>query len=716
MLCSKFLTYKSRPILINISRISLVNVATEQIPNTFRTSELRPSLFTKDSFWLLMATFVLAGILLFFIPELSRNYLFSVVAITLLLALCWTALPIAELLFDEKEAQRIFVFPIGFIFHAVLLSFAGYIFGIHVIIFAVYSILAAAFFFLTRRFKRSSVHAKANASNFQDTVWLFAWLAIVAAAVFFPFSGVGRETADGFTYRPYFNADFFRNMSVAGSLATTGIPPVNPYFSGFTLHYYWFFHIMAAFVRTVFPQMQMDSIMVQLSLLSTLMFAACMFFILKKQVQIKTVLILMLFLFVIGSDYKSFYVLAYLQSHKLSWAAFTTLNIEGMLRWIWHVPQIDFLYRAMLYAPQHLLALTAVLMTLLAWRRLNDWRVMILLSALVFASIGFSAFIGGLLLIAFSVGFLIFLIQQRKTLKLWHPAVVALIGLFFAAAYLYMFQMFLAGGTHFRFGLDQNILKHFWRYTIYNWGPSLFLGIAGCFVPAKNNISRWALISALTTCFVLIYCVEINLPGQSDISLKVGYLSHIFLLILAARFLNFVFTLSSLKKIAILTVFAISMVPAAITWAMDCYNTGDTSNHRLTTYVHPEDAKLMTWIRQNIPHEAVILNVSAHVSQFQYSIVPAFAERSVFLGDIVYSRIFQVPDDEIKGRRGVLSKMYGADTDSLQEMMQFRNLNYVFLPSHDALNSPAVLEKFKEPQFKLLHQEGDARIYLRTGQ
>jgi len=696
-------------------------VATEQIPKPEKKLIVDTTLPTgkpklKKSFLLLISAFVAAGILLFFIPDLSRNYLNSVVAITLLLALCWTALPIAELIFDEKLAQRIFVFPVGFIFHAVLLSFAGYIFGINYITFTVYSALTAVSFFLIRRFKRSANHPEVQTSNFHDTVWLFTWLAVVAAAVFFPFSGVGRETADGFAYRPYFNADFFRNMSVAGSLASTGIPPVNPYFSGYTLHYYWFFHVMAAFLRTVFPQMPMDSIIVQLSLLSTLMFAACIFFILKTQVQLRTVLILMLPLFVIGSDYKGLYVLDYLKSHKLSWAAFTTLNIEGMLRWIWHVPQIDFLYRAMLYAPQHLLALTVVLMTLLAWKRLNDWGVMIPLSALIFASLGFSAFIGGLLLLAYSVAFLIFLIQERKTLKWWHPAVVMMIGLFFAASYLYLFQMFLAGATEFRFGLDQNILKHLGRYTIYNWGPLLFLGIAGCFVPAKNSISRWALIVPLITCFVLIYFVQIDLPGQSDISLKVGYLSHIFLLILASRFLDFVLTLSPIKKIAILTAFVTSMVPAAMTWAMDVYNTGDTANHRLTTYVHPEDAKLMTWIRQNIPPDAVILNVSAHVSQFQYSIVPAFAERSVFLGDVVYSRIFQVPDDEIKARRGVLAKMYSAETDPLKEMLRFRNLHYVFLPSHDALNSPAFLEKLKEPQFKLLHQEGDARIYLRTGQ
>ncbi len=686
-------------------------MATEQIPKPEKRLLLYTSL--NPVLRLISAIFV-AGILLFFIPELSRNLLLSTVAITLLLALCWTALPLSELLFNEKTAQRIFVFPIGFIFHAVLLSFVGYFFGINRITFAVYLALSAASFILAKRFKHFSSFAETKNPNIHDTVWLLIWLVIVAAAVFIPFYGVGRQTPDGFAYRPYFNADFFRNMSVAGSLASTGIPPMNPYFSGFTLHYYWFFHVMAAFIRTVFPQMQMDSIMVELSLLSTLMFAACMFFILKKQVQNKMVLILMFPLFVIGSDYKSLYVLAYLKSHKLSWAAFTTLNIEGMLRWIWHVPQIDFLYRAMLYAPQHLLALTVVLMTLLVWNRLNEVRVMILLSILVFASIGFSAFIGGLLLLAYTVGFCVFLIQKRKTLQWWSPAVVVLIGLFFVAAYLYLFQMFLAGGTHFRFGLDQNILKHFWRYTIYNWGPLLFLGIAGCFVNAKDSISRSALILPLIACFVLIYFVEIDLPGQSDISLKVGYLSHIFLLILAARFLNYVLSLSLIKKIAFLTIFTISMLPAAMTWAMDSYNTGDTENQRLTTYVHPEDAKLMTWIRKNIPSDAVILNVSAHVSQFQYSIVPAFAERSVFLGDVLYSRIFQVPDNEIKGRRGVLSKMYGADTQALMELMRSRNLSYVFLPSHDALNSPAILDKLKEPEFKLLHQEGEARIYLRT--
>ncbi len=700
-------------------------MATEQIPQqekriTSATSlpvgESKPSLFKKELLGLPLSVVIVAGMLLFLIPELARNIFLSIASITILLALCWTALPIAELLFDEKAAQRIFVFPIGFVFHAVLLSFAGYIFGINILTFAIYSVLAATFFFLTRRFTRLSDQTEIKSWTLQEAVWLFVWLVIVAAALFFPFSGVGRETQDGFAFRPYFNADFFRNMSVAGSLASTGIPPMNPYFSGYTLHYYWFFHLMAGFIRVLFPQMQMDSIMVQLSLLSTLMFSACMFFILKKQVKFKIVLLLMLPLFIIGSDYKSLYVMAYLKSHKLPWTAFITLNIEGMLRWIWHVPQIDFLYRAMLYAPQHLLALTVVLMTLLAWNRLNDVRVMLLLSGLVFASIGFSAFIGGLLLLAYSMAFLIFIVRKRKSLKWWHPAAVTLLGIFFAAAYLYIFQMFLAGGTQFRFGLDQNILRHFWHYTIYNWGPLLFLGIAGCFVAVKDNISRWALIVPLIACFVIIYLVEINLPGQSDISLKVGYLSHVFLLILAARFLNYVLTLSAVKKVAILTVLAISMIPAVMTWAMDSYNTGDTKNQRLTTYVHPEDAKLMTWIRQNIPGNAVILNVSAHASNFQYSIVPAFAERSVFLGDIVYSRIFQVPENEISIRTWDLSQMYHADSISLNEMMRKYDLNYLLLPSHDALNSPDILQRLKEPQLKLLHQEGDARIYLRTGQ
>ncbi|MCI0612679.1 hypothetical protein L0244_06790, partial [bacterium] len=597
---------------------------------------------SKKKFLLLFTIVVITSILLFLIPELSRNVFLSVLCITILLALCWTALPIAELLFDEVSAQRIFVFPIGFIFHTVLLSFAGYIFGINAITFVVYFGIATSIFVLTRRPKHSSDQAETKLWASQDTIWLLIWLTIVAAAVFFPFAGVGRETEDGFAYRPYFNADFFRNMSVAGSLASTGIPPVNPYFGAHTLHYYWFFHVMPAFLRTVFPQIQMDMLMVQFSLLSTLMFSACMFFILKKQVQFRVVVLLMLPLFVIGSDYKCLYVLAYLKSHGLPWTAFITLNVEGMLRWIWHVPQVDFLYRALLYAPQHLLAITVVLMTLLVWNRLHDPRVMFVLSGLIFASIGVSAFVGGLLLIAYSVAYLIFLTRKWKKWKWRQLSMVILSGLVFGAAYLYLFQMFLAGGTRFSFGLDQNILKHLWRYIFYNWGPLLLLGIAGAFVPSKDGISRWALIVPLLGCFLLIYSVSMKLPGRSDISLKVGYLSHIFLLILAARFLNYTLTLSNIKKAVILAAVAISMIPSAMTWAMDAYNTANTKIHRFTTYVHYEDAKMMNWIRQNIPPDAVILNVSSHASNFQYSIVPAFAERSVFLGDKVYSRIFQV--------------------------------------------------------------------------
>src|SRR5262249_53494146 len=154
--------------------------------------------------------------------------------------------------------------------HAFLLSFVALIFGIHRITIIIYLVVAVVLSIFINR--------KDAESEWKDGDWglLFVWLIATIMIVSIPFIKVGEATTAGFAYRAYFNADFFRNMAVAGSLSTAGIPPDNPYLAGNPLHYYWFFHLLPAFWSKIIPSYRADFLLVQFSIVSALMFVAAL--------------------------------------------------------------------------------------------------------------------------------------------------------------------------------------------------------------------------------------------------------------------------------------------------------------------------------------------------------------------------------------------------------------------------------------------------------
>ena len=71
-------------------------------------------------------------------------------------------------------------------------------------------------------------------------------LLIVPLVVGLPFAHVGEITADGQAYRAYFTADYVWRRAVVIELAKGAALPVNPYFAGDVLHYYWMPHVLSA--------------------------------------------------------------------------------------------------------------------------------------------------------------------------------------------------------------------------------------------------------------------------------------------------------------------------------------------------------------------------------------------------------------------------------------------------------------------------------------
>ena len=79
-----------------------------------------------------------------------------------------------------------------------------------------------------------------------DGLALAALLLIVPIVAGLPFAHVGEITGEGQFYRAYFTADYVWRRAVVAELAKGAFLPVNPYFHGDPLHYYWMPHVLTA--------------------------------------------------------------------------------------------------------------------------------------------------------------------------------------------------------------------------------------------------------------------------------------------------------------------------------------------------------------------------------------------------------------------------------------------------------------------------------------
>ena len=79
-----------------------------------------------------------------------------------------------------------------------------------------------------------------------DALALLMLLLLVPLVVGLPFAHVGEISADGQDYRAYFTADYVWRRAVVVELAKGDVLPINPYFKGDALHYYWMPHVLSA--------------------------------------------------------------------------------------------------------------------------------------------------------------------------------------------------------------------------------------------------------------------------------------------------------------------------------------------------------------------------------------------------------------------------------------------------------------------------------------
>lgn len=652
---------------------------------------------------------ILAAILFVCIVALGGIHGFpaqSLVSLLLLLALLLTALPAARLLFADPAEALLFAFPLGYILHSVLLALLSLAAPMSAVTILAYLVVAVCLARPWRFFPTTAVECA-------PLVWMLAAVAVCSL----PLAKIGAATdGGGFAYRAYFNADFFKHLGITAALANTGIPPANPYLSGHLLHYYWFFYVIPAYWTKILPSYPLQYMLVQFTLVGSLSFVGCLHVALRRLIGSgRMVPYLALLLLLFAGSFEGIYGIHRLYLQHQDWRAFTTLNVDGLTRWYWQTPQVDTLYRALLYTPQHLLAVCILLLWLTARKQPMTRVALAVFYSAIFATLGFAAIIGALFIFTVVV-FAVIDFARAPSRKWKEIALAAGLGVAFLVLYFPVFRQFQAGGQLMKIGLVARIWEHLPGYLVLNWGAILFLGVAGI-LWSPRGFPRPTLCFLLLSSLLCMHFVQDNVGG-SEVTLKLGYLVDLCFLLFSAGFLDRLIGAFQGKRAAVITAAAVTILlvlPASVTWWIDFINSQDVSNTRFTTYVSGGDALALDWMRKNLPADAVVQNDALEGQNQRVSLVPCFGERSVYLGDRFHARAFQVSADEVKERERVVTALFRAPSAQAAAAIAGESgIGYLFLSSSDAREIGNLRSRFPPPYFSTLVEGEDGAALLRV--
>jgi hypothetical protein len=488
------------------------------------------------------------------------------------------------------------------------------------------------------------------ASNSTPALALVLILLLVLAATYLPFSHIGKPQPQGLAYRAYFSSDYLKHFSVVEAINHGKLPPANPYFEGEALHYYWLGYAVPALLAklggSVPRAMFAWSFMVNFLFLALLVVTV-------REIGVRRRLLpyfltaaalttslegLYFFVYKSGSNFEKFLVLG------------SEYNIDALTRWLWNLPQIDTLLRSMLYTPQHLMAVSLLLVFSLSV--LLDPNKPLFLSALIAATLAASFFIGGILLFAWMASFLIretrlLLRRKTKVLSTLGRALTSFLLPWLAVALFQVLSM-SEFGWRSEFFLQKLTPAQAALLLFLNIGVLLLTGLAGCVLvrfPARlfHLILFW--LALLLILFVRIRNFE------NDLSLKLGLVLVIELLIFTA----FLFEKFGLRGLPALFLIMLLVLPGTATLFLDIRNSADIANKRFTFYLPVEEKAVLDWVRLNTPAAAVVQTFPP-AREWNVSIVPPFAARDMFVGDSLHGRIFQIGEEKYTARLDILKR------------------------------------------------------------
>ena len=553
----------------------------------------------------------------------------------------------------------------------------------------------------------------------EDAIALSVLLLIVPIVAGLPFAHVGEITANGQDYRAYFTADYAWRRAVVSEVAKGDVLPVNPYFAGDALHYYWMPHVLSAVqYRFAAAWATLDELLLIRSVSIDAMFVTFLYGMTRAfRVRPWAAAASVTFV-VLASSFEGTYALWDFARHGAPLRAVTNLNIDAISRWYFQGIPLDGLQRVLFYQPHHAVGYVIGMLGLLAIAlrtRGRDAVAFAIAGICLGLSIAISSF-AGLMVTAgaalFEAASLLRAFSLRRAIV---HALAAGVPLALATALVFALRYVDNSGSVVELTLNRMATHDFWWVTFLSFGPVLIVG-AISIIRTRHARLQLGIFGALAIASVFFYFF-INVRDHQDV--YVGWRVGHFLFMSAAVVIGVLFDSLAQhgfrgRRAAWIGV-AIVFLAGLPTSAIDIYNTQDITNHgqmpagHWTLRLHPDDLQIFDWIRHNTDPKATFQVDPVPRDPEQWAYLPAFAERRMAAG----IPISMIPLAKYQKASEQIRLIYDEQPLLAYERAVRAHVNYILVGPPEREAHPGVEDRFSGigDRLPLVFKNGTISIY-----
>ena len=190
------------------------------------------------------------------------------------------------------------------------------------------------------------------------------------------------------------------------------------------------------------------------------------------------------------------------------------------------------------------------------------------------------------------------------------------------------------------------------------------------------------------TCIVFYFFIDVRDHQNVYVGWRVGHLLFMASAVTFAFVFDRVSRWPAARRLAAFIVVGIVLAPAAVTTAIDIYNTQDVSNRSQapgflwTLVITHDDRQFFDWIRERTPAEAIFQVDPAARDSHTWAYLPASAERRMSAG----LPISMVPLEKYERATRELAAMYEGDAPTVYDTARARRIDYLVVgpPERDA--------------------------------
>jgi hypothetical protein len=551
-----------------------------------------------------------------------------------------------------------------------------------------------------------------------DLVALAVLSLIVPIVAGLPFAHVGELSANGQDYRAYFTADYAWRRAVVSELAKGDVLPINPYYAGDPLHYYWMPHVLSAVqYRFASGWAALDELLLVRSISIDAMFVAFLYgmtraFNVRPWAAAGGVTFAIL-----ASSFEGLYALWDLARNGAPMRAVVNLNIDAISRWYFQGIPIDGLQRVLFYQPHHAVGYVIGMIGLVAIaRRVRpvDTAVFAVAGVCLGLSMAISSF-AGLMLTAGAALFEAVLLLRDFSIRraVLHALAAGLpiaagVGLVFALRYVD------TSGSVVELTVNRVAVHRFWWVTWLSIGPVLVVGAIALWM-TRHRQHQLGIFGALVAASTVFYFF-INVRDHQDVYVgwRVGHFLFMSAAVLIGALLN-TLTLRSGAHRVVWAAVAVMFLAGLPTSAIDIYNTQDTSNHsempagHWTYRLRPDDLQIFDWLRHNTEPKAIVQIDPMARGAEHWAYLPAFGERRMAAG----LPISMVPLAKYERASADIRLLYEEPPLLAYERAVRAGVDFILVGPPERDSHPGVEDRFSSipSQMRLAFRNGSISIY-----